>query len=270
MMKMYREPLLDAFLSEKEWFDSYKKEFFNVVDFSNPELVNTSVYTEKAIQFIQSYARRDLTREQQEHEFTRAAETLMNHVKVYQVTSDLLLDYMMKGFEQLGLQKTLEFLAKNYSVSTCNPDEITTLERRLGFQNMMPGNIAPDFTLNDQKGNPIELLNIVNGKTLLLFWASWCPHCSVIISELKKYASTPGFGVVAVSIDTTKADWLAKINESGISGWIHLSDLKGWDSEAARKYNVYATPTMFIIDSGLKILSKPTTVDEAIRLMTEK
>ena len=65
-------------------------------------------------------------------------------------------------------------------------DGKTTLQRRLGIQNMKPGTKVPDFTLNDLNGDPLTLSEITESKTLILFWASWCPHCSEMISELNQ------------------------------------------------------------------------------------
>lgn len=270
LMKMYREPLLDAFLTEQEWTDSYRKEYFVVLDFTDPELVNTPVYTEKSIQYIQSYARKGLTREQQENEFIKAVGVLLGHVNKNPAVSELILDYLMRGFEKLGLQKTLEYIAEKYSALACPSDEKTTLKRRLGFQNMRIGSPAPDFTLNDSNGSPVTFSRALKNKTLLIFWASWCPQCGLIIPELKKLGSMPDVEIVAVSLDTSKTDWLAEIRGLGVEGWVNLSDMKGWDGEVALKYNVYATPTMFIIDKGLKIVSKPMAVEEIARELNHK
>lgn len=267
LIKTYREPLLDGFLGEKEWFESYQKEYFKVVDFSDPELVNSPLYTEKAIQYIQSFAKKGLTPEQQEDEFARAAGNLMEHVKPYPATSDLLLDYMMRGFEQLGAQRALDYLARNYSPSACNPDEKTTLERRVGFQKMVSGSVLADLTINNTKANPVTLSFVLKEKNLLLFWASWCPHCGEAISELKKEALPADVQVITVSVDTSKTAWLAKITELGIESWVNLADLKGWNGAAAKEYNVYATPTMFIIDKNRKITAKPGTATEAGKIL---
>jgi peroxiredoxin len=267
LIKMYREPQLDASLSEKDWVAMYRQEFFKVIDFSDPELVNSSAYTDKAIQYIQSYAKNGLTPEQQEDEFAKAAGIVLDHVKPFPQTFDLLLDYMMRGFEQLGAKRVLDFLARNYAPSACNPDEKTTLERRIGFQKIAVGNPMPDMTINNAKGNPVTLSFVLKEKNLLFFWASWCPHCEAAIMELKKNSFSGAVQIVAISIDTSKTEWLSKIKVDGIDSWINLAELKGWDGQAAKDYNVYATPTFFIIDKNLIILSKPASIEEAIQAL---
>ena len=44
--------------------------------------------------------------------------------------------------------------------------------------------------------------------------------------------------------------------------WLNASDLKGWNGKAIEDYFVYATPTMFFVDSKGKIEAKPLTSDE--------
>ena len=44
--------------------------------------------------------------------------------------------------------------------------------------------------------------------------------------------------------------------------WLNVSDLKGFDSNSADLYNIYATPTMFLLDRDKTILDKPISYRE--------
>jgi len=37
-----------------------------------------------------------------------------------------------------------------------------------------------------------------------------------------------------------------------------------WDGKVAKDYNIFATPTMFLIDANRKILAKPETFEELL------
>ena len=67
--------------------------------------------------------------------------------------------------------------------------------------------------------------------------------------------------VVAISLDTKKADWITFIINNP-SNFINLCDLNGWDSKIATDYFLNATPTMFLLDANKKIIGKPTTFEE--------
>jgi thiol-disulfide isomerase/thioredoxin len=274
LIKMYREPFLDGTLSEQQRKDIFKTEFFTQLDFTDEALINTSIYTEKAFQYLMAYAQKGLTREQQEQEFVKAVEVIieaihpmtqrkqMNNSKVY----ELILDYLVRGFEKMNLENVLKSIAGKYEGSTCQTDEKTTLERRLAFLKYMTvGATVSDFTLNDVNGDPVTLSQIKKGKTLLVFWASWCPHCNEMIPQIKnwqKQQNQQDLEIVAISLDSSETEWKNKVRELDIESWYNLSDLKGWDGEVATEYNIYATPTLIIIGKDRKIISLPVNLDE--------
>jgi hypothetical protein len=81
------------------------------------------------------------------------------------------------------------------------------------------------------------------------------------VYELYKNQKEMQFEVLAVSIDTSRTDWLNFVTEDNLD-WINISDLNGWDGKAARDYYLYATPTMFLVDKQLKLIAKPSSIDE--------
>ncbi|MBL7876375.1 MAG: TlpA family protein disulfide reductase, partial [Cyclobacteriaceae bacterium] len=64
-----------------------------------------------------------------------------------------------------------------------------------------------------------------------------------------------GFEVFGVSLDRTKADWMQAIAEDGLV-WTHVSDLKYFDSQAAKDYNINAIPFSILVDPQGKIIAK--------------
>ncbi len=268
IMNLYHEPVVDAYLSEEEGQRFYKETYFRNLDFTDEELIHTSIYTDKVIHYIQSYGQYGLSREQQEEEFIKAVDVVFAEVSENPAVYELILDYIVRGFENLQLNKALSHIAENYGSTSCLTDEKTTLERRLNSYRMLPGRTVPDFTLMDINGDPVSLSHIAEGPTLLLFWASWCPHCLEVISELKEWLADPQsmhLKVAAISLDTLNSDWQKAVYAMGIESWIHLSDLKGWDGEVTETYNVYATPTLFLIDGSLTLHSKPYGLNELKR-----
>ena len=237
--------------------------------------MSSSVYTDKVFKYLMSYAQRGLTREQQEQEFMIAVDEIVK--SIHGVTSshpvnnqvyEYILDYLVRGFEKLNLDNLIAYIAENYSGTTCQTDELTTLERKLGAQNMKMGTIVQDFTLNDINGDTVTLSDIVKEKNLILFWASWCPHCEEMLPQIKqwqKQVENPKLEIISISLDTSETAWKNKVFEKGIESWYNLSDLKEWEGKVAIDYNVYATPTLFLVDSELKILAKPVTFGELIK-----
>lgn len=74
--------------------------------------------------------------------------------------------------------------------------------------------------------------------------------------------------VFAVSIDSSRFAW-EEIMLMENYPWINTFSGAGWDGNAPKDYNVYATPTMFIIDREHRIIGKPTTFREFKRDVDE-
>jgi len=121
------------------------------------------------------------------------------------------------------------------------------------------GEIAPDFTQNDQEGNPVSLSDVLEGPELLLidFWAAWCGPCRQenpnVVAVYNEFHDK-GFDVLGVSLDREKDDWLKAIEDDNLT-WTHVSDLKFWENEAAQMYAVNSIPANFLVDSEGKIIA---------------
>ena len=117
---------------------------------------------------------------------------------------------------------------------------------------------APDFTSNTPEDKPLSLKDL-RGKVLLVdFWASWCGPCrrenpNVVLMYNKYHAK--GFEILSVSLDNDKTRWLGAIQQDGLV-WNHVSDLKGWQNEAAKKYAVTSIPQTILLDKEGKIIAR--------------
>jgi thiol-disulfide isomerase/thioredoxin len=120
------------------------------------------------------------------------------------------------------------------------------------------GNTAPDFTFNTPEGKPLALASFKGKITLVDFWASWCGPCRKenpnVLRMYKKYHDK-GFEILGVSLDDDKEKWVAAIKKDGLP-WNHVSDLKGWSSDACALYGIEAIPFTVLLDKEGKIIAK--------------
>lgn len=120
------------------------------------------------------------------------------------------------------------------------------------------GQLAPDFTMDNPEGKPVELSSLQGKYVLVDFWASWCGPCRVenpnVVRVYNKYKDKD-FTILGVSLDKTKDAWTKAIKDDNLD-WHQVSDLKYWDNSAAKLYGVQAIPANFLLDPSGKIIAK--------------
>jgi len=257
-------PVIEQPGTENEMKTFLRDHYFDLITFKDQRLLNSPVITRVFMEYLGLFRDPLLNQSQQEDRFIIAINQIMEAASDDPKIYDFTLNFLVDGFQRFQMEKVLVHIAENFIEGGCETDSKKLLQKRLeGYEKMAPGKKAPDILNLDQNGNQIRLYDIDRDYTLVLFWASWCPHCAVFLKQLSIwYPNKPiDLDVFAVSIDSSRFAWEERIMMDNYP-WINIFSGAGWDGKAPREYNVYATPTMFLLDREHKIIAKPTTFRE--------
>lgn len=116
--------------------------------------------------------------------------------------------------------------------------------------------LAPEFTLEDLKGNEISLSNYKGKIVFLNFWATWCPPCRTEIPgflEVYKQYKSKGMEIIGISVDRTGSRSVINFAEAfKITYPVIISTRKLERDYQPGRY----IPTTFVIDEKGQIRHK--------------
>lgn len=138
-------------------------------------------------------------------------------------------------------------------------------------QILAPGKEAPALAFADTSG-VIRELKSLRGKVVLIdFWASWCGPCRRenpnVVKLYDKY-NKDGFEIYSVSLDNNAEKWKFAIEKDNLKWENHVSDLKGWKSDAGKAYGVSSIPFTVLIDQEGKVIQtnlRGSQLEEALK-----
>ncbi len=269
-----RPQIPDFNLKPAEQKQQLKSNYFKGIDFQDTLLLRTDLLTSKIVGYLSLFQKKGMNKKEVEQAFTRAVDTLLQKTVVNEQIYEYTLNYLVRGFDQFGFDHLLEHIASIQQLCRFPDHSLKkqVLENRLQLiQQLAEGNKAPDFTARDLQGKKIRLTKIKAEKTLLVFWASWCPHCTASLPKLKKFYDPQHpekLQIVAVSVDDDKTQVSQAIKKEGYP-WINIAELKGWDGPIVEEYGVSATPSFFLLDKDKKIIAKPRSISEVEKLLSE-
>ncbi|HRI21926.1 MAG TPA: DUF5106 domain-containing protein [Panacibacter sp.] len=142
---------------------------------------------------------------------------------------------------------------------------------------------APQLELKDTAGKAVSLYKVKAPFTFVVFWDPTCGHCKIEVPKLDSIyeAKWKALGVAIFSVNTnenTFDDWKTFIREEHLNGWYHCWQTKeerAADDKAGRAnyrqlYDIFQTPTMYLLDADKRIIAKKLSIEQYDALIDAK
>lgn len=263
-----------------------KQHYWDNVLFNEDRLLRTPFFEPKLDEYFKYYVSAD-------------PDSIISEVKqmlLMAKTGKEIYPYLLTKFtnkyinpEFMGQDKVFVYLFENFYAKgdtvLLNPASRKSItERAYSLMANQIGQQAPILNLTDTSGKKVSLYSINAPFTIVTFWDPNCGHCK---EEIPRYDSiykakwkSEGVAVYSVNIyENENAAWKKFIMDNKLSAdWHHVYQTKE-DKLAEEKaglpnyrqlYDIFKTPTVYLLDNKKRILAKQLSLEQFDALMDAK
>lgn len=171
------------------------------------------------------------------------------------VSAALLAWRMERLMERKSLSKKYELLGMN-ARATVPGCYVKPFAEKIAA--LVVGGTAPDLRMQTPEGDSLSIYGVKAKAKIIDFWASWCGPCRAENPNVKKIYErykSKGLEIIGVSLDVKVDAWRKAIETDGLP-WLHMSDLKGWNSIVTDVYQIHGIPMLFVLDENNRIVGE--------------
>lgn len=259
-------------------FRYYQAHYFDNVDFSDARLLRTPILESK----IDAYFKKAVV--PIPDSIVPATDIVIGLSRKNSEVYKYVLQYLFNQYNDnkiMGMDRVFVSIAEKYYLSGQAPwalkDSVfmsKVNDRVFKIKPNLIGEIAPELRLYNEKNQIVSLHSIKAEYIILYFFEPGCGHCKKIIPEAyEMYQKMDKEKVKLVLVDTQvdQKDWEEFRIKHNLVDCINLYDPYQY-SNFRNLYDVYSTPTPYVLDKDKKIIAKrigPETIVEFINKMIE-
>lgn len=253
-------------------FRYYKNHYWDNIDLNDDRLIRTPIFHGKLEKYI-----KQLTI-QIPDSINKEADFIIGKIKdkkgelfkycVWYITNQYETSQIM------GMDAVFVHMAEKYYLTGdaywINEDVENKIRDRYNtLRYLLLNTFAPPLSLPDSSGKNRSFSSIKSKYTVLFFWDPNCGHCQKETPKLHEiYLESKdkvGFEVYAINTQTEPNAWKNFIKSNKLS-WINV-----WDPQHTsgfhKTYDIYSTPTMYILDEQKRIIGKRIGVDQLVEFL---
>ena len=255
-----------------------KNHFWDQVVFNDNRLIRTPFFEDKLDEYFKNYVSREPDSIIEEVQYMLTVAKTGKEIYpflLFKFTNKYISPEFM-GQDKVFLHLYQNFFAKGDTILLNEASKKSITERAYSMMANQLGLAAPSLILSTLEKKKVSLYDIKSPYTFIAFWDPTCSHCKVDIPRLDSFykASWKNFQVKVLSVNINFKEltaWKAFINEKQLADWIHVyqpeEDLNkeikaGLPTTIRQLYDVYKTPTFYLLDSNKKIIAKNLSLEQ--------
>jgi len=255
-----------------------KNHFWDNVVFNDNRLIRTPFFEDKLDEYFKNYVSREPDSIIDELQYILTVAKTGKEIYpflLFKFTNKYIAPEFM-GQEKVFIHLFQNFFAKGDTVLLNEASKKTITERAYSMMANQLGLAAPSLIINTPENKKVSLYDQKAPYTFLAFWDPTCSHCKVEIPRLDSFykASWKNLEVKIFSVNINfkeLAAWKTFIQENHLEDWTHAyqteEDLNkeikaGLPTTIRQQYDVFKTPTFYLLDANKKILAKNLSLEQ--------
>ncbi len=246
--------------------------FFDNVNFADEKLIRTPVLESKMKQYFNNILIQ--IPDSVIPPLDRVVMMAKANGEMYKYSVIFLLNNFLES-NIMGMDEVFVHVAEKYYLSGEAPWADSAYieklyERVLSIRPNLIGRKAPDLKMETITGEWVDLHEEEAPYMVLYFWEPNCGFCKKATPKLKeiynKYREK-GLKVFAVDTQGNKEEWKKYVDENGLD-WINAWDPNN-QTFFRTFYDVYSTPTMYLLDKNKIIIAKRIDMDSLGKMLEQ-
>ncbi len=244
----------------------YRNDFWNAYDFTDERLLHTPVFYNKLNTYLTTL-------------FPQRVDSVMIGVKFFMDKVDkgnreifkFTVNYLLLTYKEssvMGSDKIFCYVIDNYytlkkaywidSVEVIRAKQLSDL-----IKPSLLGAIGQDINCKNEQGVYVNLYSIKKPIRVVYLWNPDCEHCQKETPKLKALYDiwkSKGLEVYALNVEKEVDKWHQYVKEHNLD-WINVMD-PNYESKYYKKYHIFNTPGLYVLDANNKIVSKQLMPDQ--------
>lgn len=237
--------------------------FFDDFNPADADLLRMPTYHAKVNRYLQLVARMAPFDEAfMQTSLDRFMKPLIPYPKVRKAAVTLFSKYL----KELGYDDSYGYLNATYMTDLLTNNDLVLKIEIEAYNRTRPGMTAPALEGLNKKGKSTRYK--WQKKTVVVFWATDCPHCAEILPYLVEDSVLSELNVVALAMSDDDEAWQNEVKR--YPSWTHLRAEGGWENKTVNDYAIQGTPSFYLINKNGLIEGRATAVPVLLKLLAEK